>query len=315
MRGLYTRAEERLLRRLSESMLPLHAASQDDDQLTPLLRLPESLLVLACTFLGFCELGRLECSCGCFQRPSSGLALKTPCGGDAPRLLLSVCEAAARARCLNGAARDAPGSGGGWKRQLRWAEESDTWIDRDLETSHMLLRPCHMVDGVAFAVAAADAWEPGRRYGAPPGWRVATTAEGQRLFDGSGIGPFVHSGQAGWLQCRWRGLLKHHFRFQDSHHTGAYKHAGSRELDTVRVDNFDVEYFAGMVLVHEDMVVADPAAGPAGDAHGTTVEGRAPEVEAWAAGTPGLADALFGAALHDMSAEDLAAVVDAMADD
>ena len=197
------------------------------------------------------------------------------------------------------------------------------------QTAAMCLRPARMRDDVAFAVSRLHVWDPLRYYAAPVGWRVATTAEGAALFDGSGVGPFVHSGQCGWLQCRWRGKEKHYFRFLDSHRTGAFKHAGSRELDKIGLGDYKCEKFAGMVLVR--CKADDKQAGSDGGALAVRPDGSAGEQRAaqlWPRpGTrpqPQLQLALGAGQTGDdididrlaqeMSADDLAAVLTAITD-
>jgi hypothetical protein len=100
-----------------------------------------------------------------------------------------------------------------------------------------------------FAVSQNTIWDPTATYLAPEGYRVATTAEGNSVFNQPNFsGQLTYFMQGGWNGYSWEGQSRYYFRFADSNTTSAYKHAGN--YDEYYVQNSTaVTQFAGMVLI------------------------------------------------------------------
>lgn len=108
-------------------------------------------------------------------------------------------------------------------------------------------------------------WDPRRTYDCPLGHHWATTAEAYALFPvaleggagdaaeirASGAEATTYFGQCGWEGFEWGGFARKHFRFADSHVTGAYKHAGRKDSSMPDVDTLGLARadFAGIVCV------------------------------------------------------------------
>jgi hypothetical protein len=84
------------------------------------------------------------------------------------------------------------------------------------------------------------------------GYRVATTAEGQAVFNSnSNTGEYVYRDQGGWDCNVWEGKTRTSFRFSDSASTGAYKHTSISDQYLVLLGYDGVTNFAGMVMIRE----------------------------------------------------------------
>ncbi|MFW2544614.1 VPLPA-CTERM sorting domain-containing protein [Primorskyibacter sp. 2E107] len=112
-----------------------------------------------------------------------------------------------------------------------------------------------------FAVSQSNVWSPGDTYEAPTGYRVATTAEGEAVFNqGNSSYVYTYYSQGGWSGYYWEGKSRALFRFSDSHLTGAYKHAGNFDEYYVQTSPSTTD-FAGLVLIADMAAVPLPASG------------------------------------------------------
>lgn len=92
--------------------------------------------------------------------------------------------------------------------------------------------------GDGYGALGADGYD----LGAPAGGAGSSTRDGEATpVDGAERGaasgtpePKTYWGECGWDGYAWGGVTRTHFRFADSHSTGAYKHAGKR--DSFRLD-------------------------------------------------------------------------------
>jgi len=155
---------------------------------------------------------------------------------------------------------------------------------------------------VHFAVSDSNKWEPLRRYDCPIGYHWASTEEAYRHFPAHDIDPSssnwhseagaevslrhgiqeytyvtqwaksttverdrelkVYQDSCGWNGLRWNNKQRTHFRFSDSHITGAFKHAGlpdsyRPDIDTLRTTNsLWRDEFAGIVCIAGDSLSA-----------------------------------------------------------
>lgn len=127
---------------------------------------------------------------------------------------------------------------------------------------------------VHFVVAEENVWQPGWTYDCPNGYNWITTAEAGQIFTGLNQGAsaghvtlddatfeeLTYFGQCGWRGYEWGGRMREHFRFVDSHISGAYKSAGSpdsrrADLDPVSRSGLKLrtKHFAGIVcLLHDE---------------------------------------------------------------
>ncbi|KAJ8614525.1 hypothetical protein CTAYLR_000811 [Chrysophaeum taylorii] len=129
---------------------------------------------------------------------------------------------------------------------------------------------------VHFVVAEENVWEPGWRYDCPRGYRWISTSEAEAIFTGQNRGAstghqtfeydasfeeMTYFGQCGWRGYEWGRRHRHHFRFVDSHVTGAYKSAGSPDSRRPDIDPWTrsgvvlkKKHFAGIVcsLIEEE---------------------------------------------------------------
>jgi hypothetical protein len=102
-----------------------------------------------------------------------------------------------------------------------------------------------------FAVSQVITWLPSATYEAMDGYRVATTAEGEAVFNqGNTSGIHTYLNQGGWDQYTWEGGFRARFRFSDSNTTSAYKHVANYDEFHVQYDG-RTENFAGMVMIKE----------------------------------------------------------------
>jgi hypothetical protein len=103
-----------------------------------------------------------------------------------------------------------------------------------------------------FAVSQDTTWSTTATYEAMEGYRVATTAEGQAVFNSnSNTGERVYRDQGGWGGIVWEGKTRNYFRFSDSASTGAYKHPTLSDQYSVLLGYDGVTYFAGMVMIKD----------------------------------------------------------------
>ncbi|CAM9199449.1 unnamed protein product, partial [Discosporangium mesarthrocarpum] len=108
---------------------------------------------------------------------------------------------------------------------------------------------------------ADTTWDIRQHLDCPDGYHWASTSQGGELFTGkyeddrgdASVEPLVYFGQCGWDGYEWGGHRRTHFRFSDSHSTGAYKHAGRRESYQPDFDadltNLETSGFAGIVCL------------------------------------------------------------------
>jgi hypothetical protein len=103
-----------------------------------------------------------------------------------------------------------------------------------------------------FAVSDSNVWSPTAIYEAMDGYRVATTAEGQAVFNSNNnSGERTYYNQGGWNGFNWEGKTRTSFRFSDSASTGAYKHLSLSDQYLVLLGHDGVTNFAGMVMIRE----------------------------------------------------------------
>jgi hypothetical protein len=102
-----------------------------------------------------------------------------------------------------------------------------------------------------FAVSQDNTWSKTATYEAMDGYRVATTAEGQAVFNSNiNSGEYVYYNQGGWTNYTWQGKDRVYFRFSDSASTEAYKHVGLKDQYNI-LTHPDTGQFAGMVMIRE----------------------------------------------------------------
>jgi hypothetical protein len=102
-----------------------------------------------------------------------------------------------------------------------------------------------------FAVSDGNVWSPTATYEAMDGYRVATTAEGQAVFNSdTNSGELTYYDQGGWDGYYWQGKPRYLFRFSDSASTAVYKHAGSNDQFKTR-ESVRTDLFAGMVMIRD----------------------------------------------------------------
>jgi ELWxxDGT repeat protein len=121
------------------------------------------------------------------------------------------------------------------------------------------------VQEVYYAVSASNIWDPNYVYDCPAGYHWASTDEALQwvVSSSSSAQPNnpIHTEQKNmktsyYDQCGWDGYIhkgkkRVKFRFSDSHRTGGYKSAGTREDGDIVVGDFVKEEFAGTICVKE----------------------------------------------------------------
>ncbi|MFT5548377.1 MAG: hypothetical protein ACI9CO_000291 [Candidatus Azotimanducaceae bacterium] len=108
-----------------------------------------------------------------------------------------------------------------------------------------------------FAVSQSNTWDRTATYESIAGYRIASTAEGQSVFNqGNTSGIFTYFNQGGWTGFDWEGVKRLMFRFSDSDITLAYKHAGNYDEAALSY-GIIANRFAGFVMV-KDAYVAKP---------------------------------------------------------
>jgi len=131
-------------------------------------------------------------------------------------------------------------------------------------------------DTVFYAVADATTWVPNQVYDCPAGYHWASTEEALSLFPYTPLGGFTtypkqpldagfeefltlednanptYFDQCGWTGFTYAGRDRHHFRFADSHLTGALKLVGGPDAGPIFLDNFERANFAGIVCVSQE---------------------------------------------------------------
>jgi len=116
---------------------------------------------------------------------------------------------------------------------------------------------------IHFFQADENVWDPTRVYDCPNGYHWASTAEAEELFTLRTVQDLYFATElifdkCGWTGYEWRGQERRKYRFADSHLTGSYKEAKTKEPEIIGYDDpdaLDLDYFAGSVCV-----VHDPAA-------------------------------------------------------
>jgi ELWxxDGT repeat protein len=118
---------------------------------------------------------------------------------------------------------------------------------------------------VIYAISKSNTWNKGDVYDCPIGYHWASTAEGlQRVVldaDADALQrkranerfhappPKVYYGQCSWTGYSWNGVTRRKFRFADSHLTGSFLSAGSREDAELIMDDMSTSLFAGTICV------------------------------------------------------------------
>ena len=105
-----------------------------------------------------------------------------------------------------------------------------------------------------FAVSQSNVWDKSADYESIDGYHIASTAEGQNVFnDLNNIGMMTYYGLGGWSGYTWMGQMRVYFRFSDSATTNAFKSAG-RSDDFLVQTSTHTKWFAGFVMVKDNPV-------------------------------------------------------------
>jgi hypothetical protein len=114
---------------------------------------------------------------------------------------------------------------------------------------------------IHFIASDTNVWDPTRVYDCPNGYHWASTVEAEQLFTLKTVADLYFAKEltydrCGWTGYEWRGQERRKYRFADSHLTGSFKGAKSKEPEVIGYDDpdqLDTAYFAGAVCVlHDD---------------------------------------------------------------
>jgi hypothetical protein len=160
--------------------------------------------------------------------------------------------------------------------QAEFISSDDWWLTTD---NFGGLKQSITAPNYFFAVSKENVWDTSATYGNIDGYRIATTAEGQSVFNQNNYsGNHTYYNQGGWSGYNWEGKPRYYFRFADSVQNNAYKHSGN--YDEYHVQFSDItSNFAGFVMVRDETATSLPNNAP----HATAADVSAP--------------ALFGAGL------------------
>ena len=115
---------------------------------------------------------------------------------------------------------------------------------------------------VVFVIAADNMWQPEKNYECPIGYYWASTAEGKTRFTvpesaNDAGAEYSYFDQCGWKGYEHAGAIRRKFRFSDSHIFGSTKEAGTTDGHVIKVADFSVEEFAGVVCLRGDGASCD----------------------------------------------------------
>jgi hypothetical protein len=146
--------------------------------------------------------------------------------------------------------------------QAEFISSDDWWLTTDNLGG---LRQSTTNPDYFFAVSKDNIMDTTATYGNIDGYRIATTAEGESVFNQahtSGIQTYTYYSQGGWSGYTWEGKNRYYFRFADSVQTDAYKHAGNYDEYYVEYQPITSGVFAGFVMVRDGTATSLPNNAP-----------------------------------------------------
>jgi hypothetical protein len=153
--------------------------------------------------------------------------------------------------------------------QAEFISSDDWWLTTDNLGG---LRQSTTNANYFFAVSKENVWDKSATYGNIDGYRIATTSEGQSVFDqANAAGNYTYYSQGGWSGYTWEGKQRRFFRFADSVQTHAYKHAGQWDGANLGYEA-TTGSFAGFVMIRDGSATSLPNNAP----HATASDVSAP---------------------------------------